>query len=89
MLTPKAPYCWRSEAIWGSTMARVSRIAALSASGVGCVSAVRNASAPAFVAAATSLGVPTHCIPPITSGTRRPSVCVSCVRIMMQRWIKT
>ena len=51
-------------------------ITAPSASGVGCVSAVRIPSPPALETAAASSAVPTHCMPPCTIGTAMPSLFV-------------
>jgi hypothetical protein len=51
-----------------SVIKRHRAISAASASGVGCVSAVRNPSAPALATAATSSARPTHCIPPWEMG---------------------
>jgi hypothetical protein len=45
-----------------SVIERHRAISIASASGVGCVSAVRNPSAPALATAATSSARPTHCI---------------------------
>src|SRR5205085_9996121 len=57
-------------------------ISLTSASGVGCVSAVMNPSAPALATAATSSARPTHCIPPCTIGCSTPTSSVNRVLIM-------
>lgn len=77
MFTPIAPYLERSLAISGSMSDWASAMPSLSSSGDGSVSDVIIPSAPAFETAAARRGVPTHCIPPITRGTRRPSAEVS------------
>src|SRR5690606_8579562 len=56
-----------------SVIVRQRAISAASASGVGCVSAVRMPRPPALETAAASSARPTHCMPPWTMGCSMPS----------------
>src|SRR5947209_4365040 len=65
-----------------SVSERQRAISFVRSSGVGCVSAVMNPSAPALATAATSSARPTHCMPPCTIGCSTPTSSVNRVVII-------
>ena len=71
-----------------SVISRQRLISLRRSSGVGCVSAVRMPSAPAFDTAEASSARPTHCMPPCTIGCLMPNISVKRVLIIgsFPRW---
>lgn len=86
MLTAMGPYEDRFRTS-GLSISLHSRIALRKASGEGCVRAVRMPSPPALDTELASLGRPTHCMPPCTTGMLKPSFVVSSVVIVILRWV--